>query len=179
VISTWIKSLAAMILGSSAVASAAPKPGDSPDEIAVWLASSVCPDYLTGEYAIADNAELKGLGFSAVPSRSASEKFGELEVVVAEFPDVGLVFGGSVDKICTVAVSGPEAHRSLAGFRKAKDAVGANFQPVPNGMKEVGGITVETYVAKVDDTTSLYAQITQSVQKLQPTVTYQLFASVN
>jgi hypothetical protein len=78
----WIKSLAALILGTGAVAIAAPKPGSGADEISAWLASVACPDYLTGDYDISDNAELKGLGFSSVPSRSSSQRFGELEVVV-------------------------------------------------------------------------------------------------
>jgi hypothetical protein len=83
-----------------------------------------------------------------------------------------------VDKICTVAVTGPAAERSLAGLRKAKDGVGADFEPFSDGPKTVGGVTVETYLAKVDDKTTLYAQISQSVRNEQPMVTYQLFASV-
>lgn len=177
--SAWAKSIVAMILGSSVVVSAAPKPGDNPEDISVWLASAVCPDYLTGDYVIADNAELRSLGFNTAPRRTSSERFGELEVVVAEFQGAGIVFGGSVDKICTVVVSGSTAERSLAGLRKAKDGLGVDFQPFPQGTKTIGDITVETYVAKVDDKSTLYAQVSQSVQNQLPMITYQLFATVN
>lgn len=161
------------------LAAATAEPDNRPEDVAAWLAASACPDFLTGEFPLAGNDELVGLGFTANPSPSQSARFGELQLVVAEFSNAGILFGGSVDKICTVTVTGPHAPKALPGFKAAKDEMGFAFEPYPDGNKSADGVEIETHVVKIDERTSLFTQVTQSTLNDQPTVHFQLYATVN
>ncbi len=167
------------LLSAQTVSTEAPKKGAKTDEISAYLAASACPDFLTGDFLISNNSQLKQMGFGDMITRRHTERFGEIDLVAAEYPDAGISFGGSVDKICLVTVVGPAAQNSLAGLQRAKDSIGADFQPFPDGTKTIGTISVETFKAQVDDKYSLYAQVSQSVQNNLPVVTYQLFGTVN
>lgn len=145
--------------------------------VAEWLATEACGDFLTGDLKLVANPALKERGFEEAITKRDS-KLGPLELVTAKFGDSEIAFGGAVDKICTVVVTGELAGPSLPLLRKGLDAYNVKFERDDEKSKALSTeISVEFFKAKVTDEQNLYITLIGSLKAPTAMASFQLFGT--